>query len=166
MLSEKFNTNKANSRTTNLFDLSELTRREYIRGLLFAIMTSRPTTSTWAPDSSDDDDENDTSRLLNNGRNPSYQTMKQEDYIREHEQGLDKLGEAIKRQKNMANELNTEVELHNEIIDGIDTGLTSTSDNLRKNTRNIRLISTKSSTFFLWLVIVALAGVIVVLAIW
>lgn len=125
---------------------------------------SRPTTSTWAPDSSDD--ENDTSRLLNNQQGTSYQTMKQEDYIREHEQGLNKLGEAIKRQKNMANDLNTEVELHNEIIDGIDTGLTATSDNLRKNTRNIKLITRKSSTFFLWFVIVALAAVIVVLAIW
>lgn len=130
-------------------------------------MSNRPTSSKWAPDSSDDEGEaGDTSKLLGHNRSPSYQAMKQEDYLREHEEGLNKLGEAIKRQKNMAQDLNTEVELHHEIIDGIDTGLVATSDNLRKNTRNIQLITKTSSLCFLWFLIAALAACIVILAVW
>ena len=64
----------------------------------------------------------------------------------------------------MASELATEVDVHNEIIDDIDSGLSRTGDNLRKNTRNIKLVLKKSSTFFLWILIVILALVIVALA--
>lgn len=77
---------------------------------------------------------------------------------------MDKLGQAIKRQKYMANEIATEVEVHNEIIDHIDEGLSRTDANIRKNTRNIKLVLKKSSTFYLWLLIVILAIVIVILA--
>lgn len=119
-------------------------------------MPTRPSTSTWADDLSDEADESDNTRLLGN-RVASYQAT--------HEEGLNKLGEAIKRQKYVATELATEVELHNEILEDIDTGLTSTNENLRKNTRNINLVSKGASTFYLWFIIVALAIVIVSLAI-
>ena len=85
--------------------------------------------------------------------------------MKDHEEGLDRLGEAIKRQKYMAGEIATEVDIQNEIIDNIDDGLARTNENIRKNTRNINLVSKKSSTFYLWLLIVLLAIVIVALAI-
>lgn len=122
-------------------------------------MSVRPSSSAWAELSDDDD----TSKLLDN-KTPTYQAI-QDQSIRDHEEGLGKLGEAIKRQKYMANELATEVDLHNEILDGIDTGLTRTNENLRKNTRNIKLVTQKSSTCLLWILIVILAAVIIVLAI-
>lgn len=122
---------------------------------------ARPLTSPWGGDSSED--ETDESRLLN-GTNRNYQSTQQQ-YIREHTEGLDRLGEAIKRQKQMANEIGNEVEIHNEILDNIDDGLTNTDSNIRKNTRNIRLVMKKSSTFYLWLMIVILAFVIGGLAI-
>jgi uncharacterized membrane protein len=123
---------------------------------------ARPTKSAWIVDSSED--ESDEGQPLNPGAQKSYRATERQ-YIREHEEGLNKLGEAIKRQKYMANEIATEVDVHNEILEDIDDGLTRTDANLRKNTRNIRLIMKKSSTFFLWLLIVILAVVIGVLAI-
>lgn len=127
-------------------------------------MAFRTSASGWADDYSDDSDYEDTSRLLDNKNIGSYQATEQK-AIEDHERGLNKLGEAIKRQKYMANEMATEVELHNEVLDGIDAGLTNTNENLRKNTRNIRLISKKSSTFYLWFLIVILGFVIIALAI-
>lgn len=127
-------------------------------------MAFRTSASGWADDYSDDSDYEDTSRLLDNKNIGSYQATEQK-AIEDHERGLNKLGEVIKRQKYMANEMATEVELHNEVLDGIDAGLTNTNENLRKNTRNIRLISKKSSTFYLWFLIVILGFVIIALAI-
>lgn len=119
--------------------------------------------SNWADNSSEEVDGPDTSRLLS-GSVGGYQAT-EERVMLDHEEGLDKLGQVIKRQKYMAGELATEVELHNEILDGIDAGMTNTNENLQKNTRNVRLISKKSSSFFLWFLIVVLALVIVALAI-
>lgn len=116
--------------------------------------------SPWGDDLSDD--ELDEARLLN-GQTRGYQST--EDVIREHEEGLDKLGRAIKTQRHMADEIATEVDVHNEILDNIDEGLTKTDVNIRKNTRNIRLVLKKSSTFYLWLLIVLLAIAIAALAI-
>lgn len=126
-------------------------------------MLPKPSSSAWADDFSDELDEADTSRLLDKG--VSSYSATPTTTLRDHEEGLDKLGEAIKRQKYMASELATEVDLHNEILDDIDTGLSETNENLQKNTRNIRLVSKKSSTAFLWFLIVILAVVILILAI-
>lgn len=114
-------------------------------------------------ESSDDSDSQDTSRLITN-RSKTYQTITHES-TRDHERNLDVLGETIKRQKHMASELANEVDLHNEILDGIDSGLANTEDNIRKSTRNIKLVTKKSSNTFLWFLIVLLAIVIVILAI-
>lgn len=116
----------------------------------------------WRYDS--DDSEDDERRKLIGGPEQNYQTLERQ-AIRDHEAGLNKLGEAIKRQKYIATEIATEVEVHNEILDDIDVGLTKTGDNLRKNVRNINLVSRKSSTCGLWMIIVILGAIIVVLAI-
>jgi len=121
---------------------------------------ARPTRTQWGNDFNDE--ESDRRRLLDEPHS-SYQSAQRQ--IREHEEGLDRLGEAIKRQKYMANELATEVEVHNEILDDIDQGLGRTNENLRKNTRNINVVMRKSGTCFLWSLILILAIVIAVLAI-
>lgn len=124
-------------------------------------MTSQPSASGWSDRRGREYD--DQTRLLND-RSPDYQAT-QEQYIRDHEEGLEKLGEAIKRQKYMANEIAAEVDVQNEIIDQIDDGMLRQGENIRKNTRNIRLVTKKSSTLFLWFLIVILAIAIVLLAI-
>lgn len=126
-------------------------------------MSQRPTSSAWADNFSDDFDSADTSRLLKDPVSGYHTTQQQP--IRDHEAGLDRLGEALKRQKYMANGLATEVDLHNEILDDIDGGLTTTMVNLQKNTRNINLVTRKSSTCLLWSLIVILAIVILTLAV-
>lgn len=118
-------------------------------------------TSPWGDDLSED--ESDEARLLKGDRT-NYRTI-EDQYLREHEEGLEKLGEAIRRQKYIAGEIGNEVEIQNEILENIDDGLVKTDNNIRKNTRNIRLVSKKSSTFYLWLIIVILAIVIAGLAI-
>lgn len=120
------------------------------------------TSPVWRYDS--DDSEDDDRRKLIGEPNQDYLTLERQ-AIRDHEAGLDKLGEAIKRQKYIAGEIATEVEVHNEILDDIDVGLTKTGDNLRKNVRNINIITKKSSTCGLWLMIVILAAIILALAI-
>ena len=117
--------------------------------------------SPWGDDLSDD--ESDEARLL--GRpNRNYQAT-QEQLVREHEEGLDNLGRTIKNQRYMADEIATEVEVHNEILENIDDGLSKVDANIKKNTRNIRLVTKKSSTFYLWFLIIILAIAIAVLAI-
>lgn len=122
-------------------------------------MATRPSASGWVDNLSDDYDESDTTGLLNEQKN-NYQAIQQQ-YIREHQEGLNKLGEAIKRQKYVASEIATEVDVQNEILDNINGDFSNVNENLRKNTRNIRLITKKSSTFFLWCLIVILALIIV-----
>lgn len=126
------------------------------------MMANNPRTSVWANEFSDEDDA-DTSRLIDKNGTNQYQSIQRT--IQDHEEGLNKLGEAIKRQKYVATELATEVDLQNEILEDIDTGLTRTDDNLQKNTRNIKLVLKKSSTCGLWVLIVILAAVITGLAI-
>lgn len=121
-------------------------------------MSYQPLRSNWGE--SDDSDTGETNSPLVGGK--QHSTYKA---IEEHERGLDRLGEAIKRQKNAANSLATEVDVHNEILDDIDQGLLATNENLMKNTRNIKLLMRKNSTFFLWLIIILLGIVIVLLAI-
>lgn len=120
-------------------------------------MSNRPAYSGWADDPSDEDD--DSARLL---KDPvrTYEAT-----VRDHERNLDQLGQGVKRLKHVANEIAVEVDIHNEILDDIDTGLANTNENLRKNTRNIKLVTQKSSTCCLWFIIVILAAVIVLLAI-
>ena len=123
---------------------------------------SRRMNSPWGDNVSED--ESDEARLLNGRDRVDYRSI-EDQYLREHEEGLEKLGEAIRRQKYIAGEIGTEVEVQNEILDNIDTGLTKTNDSVRKSTRNIKLVSRKSSTFYLWIIIVILAVVIAALAI-
>lgn len=124
-------------------------------------MAPKPGNSAWADDLSDEVQPSDTDRLL---RSPveSYQST-QERLMKDHEEGLGLLGEAIKRQKYMAGELANEVDLHNEIIEDIDAGVSRTAENIQKNTRNIKLVTRKSDTCFLWSIIVILAIVIMTL---
>lgn len=122
-------------------------------------MSNRINITSWASDSSDDSEPNDGTSLLRNKQSSTYQA------IEDHRQGLEKLDEAVKRQKTAAHSLATEVDLHNEILDDIDTGLAATNIHLRKNTRNIKLVSKKASTLCLWTIIVLLAVVIIILAV-
>lgn len=126
------------------------------------------TARTWVDSSDDEDIDSDTRTLLSHenriGKNQSYQALERR-AVNDHNDGLDRLGEAIKRQKYMVNELATEVDLHHEILDDIDNGVSNTNENIRKSTRNIKLLSRKSSTCFLGFIIILLDVVIVTLAI-
>lgn len=112
----------------------------------------------WGEISSDEDD--DRAKLLQD--HGSVQTYSA---IEAHESGLERLGEALRRQKDAANSLATEVDIHNEILDDIDSGVDNTNVQLQKNTRNIKLVTKKASTCLLWIIILLLGVVIVTLAI-
>lgn len=117
--------------------------------------------SPWVEDFSDE--ESDEIQLLNEKIKNHQSTEKQ--YLREHEKGLDKLGQAIKRQRYMANEIAIEVEVHNEILDDMDQGLTKTDQTILKNARNIQRVLRKSSTSYLWFFMILLAIANILLAI-
>lgn len=119
--------------------------------------------SKWADDFSDDESVSDRARLVR----PQVQKYGStpEQTVQEHEQGLERLGQAVKRQKYMAEELATEVELHNEILEDIDSGVTNAQANIQKSTRNINLILKNSGTCYLWTLILVLGAAIIALAI-
>lgn len=121
-------------------------------------------TVSWGDDLSDELDSvntADTSRLLE----PENFRQTQERLIAAQNQGLDRLTEAVKRQKMMAHGIATEVDVHNELLDEIDDGMTNTNLNLRRNTNNIKLLSRRSGTCFYWTLIILLMIVIITLSI-
>lgn len=125
--------------------------------------SSRPSASAWADQSSDEFDTQDTSHLVNSDiyAHQIYQNRA----LQDQEDGIERLTRAATRQKTMAHEIGSEVDLHNEILDEIDTGVTQQDANLRKNTRNINVIERQSGTCFFWIIIILLGAVILTLAI-
>lgn len=125
---------------------------------------NRPSGSRWANRTNivDNLDSQDTSALVNNDllENQAFQDRALLDF----DQGIERLTQAAMRQKRMAIDLENEVDLHNEILDDIDTEVGRTDAHLRKNTRNINAIQRQSGTCLYWLIVLLLAGVILTLA--
>ncbi|KAH9400761.1 Syntaxin-8 [Tyrophagus putrescentiae] len=66
--------------------------------------------------------------------------------LQAQDEGLDTLGNIITRQKYLAQGINTEIDLHNEILEDIGEAITDTDDRVTRNTRNIQVVSNKAST--------------------
>lgn len=84
--------------------------------------------------------------------------------LQAQDEGLDTLGNIITRQKYLAQGINTEIDLHNEILEDIGEAITDTDDRVTRNTRNIQVVSNKASTCGYWTVIVLLLIAIIVVA--
>ncbi|XP_076305458.1 syntaxin-8-like isoform X2 [Tachypleus tridentatus] len=80
----------------------------------------------------------------------------QQQVLREQDRGLEGLSNIITRQKQMAHHIGEELDLHNEIIDGIVDHTDTTKERLCKETRHIAIVDRKSNTCGYWVIIVIL----------
>lgn len=82
--------------------------------------------------------------------------------LEQQDQGLDTLYSVVVRQKQMAQNIGDELDLHNEIIDDIIDHADRTGDRLIRETKNVTVVNRKSNTCIYWTIIVLLFIAIVV----
>lgn len=85
--------------------------------------------------------------------------------IEEQDKGLDTIYNVVVRQKQMAQNIGQELDLHNEIIDDIVDHAGNTRERLIKETRHVAIVDRKSGTCGYWLVIAFLFVAIIVVAV-
>ena len=89
--------------------------------------------------------------------------VKRDQVLDEQDRGLDALHDVIVRQKNLAQNIQTEVVAHNDIIGDIDNGIERTTNRLVTTTQNVRSVSQRDGVCRYWIAIVLLTIVIVVI---
>ncbi|XP_073975036.1 syntaxin 8 [Rhodnius prolixus] len=96
--------------------------------------------------------------LLGDEENVSVSNLQeqQRQLLADQERGLENFSDIISKQKNMALAINTEIDLHNEILDDIGTRMDSTNVNINQETSRVRLISNRDNTCGYWIVILIL----------
>ena len=92
----------------------------------------------------------------------TYRQLK-EDALADQDKGLDLLHEVIVRNKNIAQNIQSEVQTHNDIIDDIDEGLERTTQRLITTTRTVETVSQRDKVWKYWLAIFFLLVVIIVI---
>lgn len=83
--------------------------------------------------------------------------------LADQDRGLDALHDVIIRQKHLAENIQTEVVTHNDLIDDIEDGLERTNERLLTTTRTVGLVSRQDSVWRYWLVIFLLTIVIIII---
>lgn len=91
--------------------------------------------------------------------------QKQQQAIKEQDQGLEGLSRIISRQKQMAIGIGDELDVHNEILDDINEHVDSTHSRLIRETRNVATVTRKSATCVYWIIVVLLLIAIIVVAV-
>jgi hypothetical protein len=89
--------------------------------------------------------------------------INREGEIAAQDRGLDSLHEAIVRQKRVAEVINSEVAVQNELIDDIGRGMDETRQRLITTTESVRGVGRRHRTCCYWAVIFALLVVIVII---
>ncbi|CAD7081809.1 unnamed protein product [Hermetia illucens] len=84
--------------------------------------------------------------------------------IEDQDRGLETLSHSIARQKQLASQLNGEVEQQNDIIDTLADSMENTNTRVSSETRNVGLVSRQDKTWGYWTVIVILFIAICIVA--
>eukprot|EP00088_Acartia_fossae_P070342 TRINITY_DN9396_c0_g1_i1.p1 TRINITY_DN9396_c0_g1~~TRINITY_DN9396_c0_g1_i1.p1 ORF type:complete len:253 (-),score=41.14 TRINITY_DN9396_c0_g1_i1:93-851(-) len=90
---------------------------------------------------------------------------RREEALADQDAGLDALHSVILRQKNMAQQIGTEIHQQNDIIDEIDDRLDNTTQRLLDNTARVRTVGRKDTTCAYWVIIIILLIAIIVVAV-
>ncbi|XP_022909509.1 syntaxin-8 [Onthophagus taurus] len=80
----------------------------------------------------------------------------QKTMLEEQNKGLENLSNILARQKNIANTISTEVDLHHDIIEDLGSHIDRTDVRLGTETRNVAAVDRKDNTCVYWVVIVLL----------
>lgn len=92
--------------------------------------------------------------------------LSQEEILRTQDHGLDSLHDVILRQKRLAQTIGDEVELQNDLIDGVGDSMDQTRQRLLDTTRSVEVVGRRDSgTWKYWLVIVILLVIIIVIVV-
>lgn len=95
----------------------------------------------------------------------SNQLLSQHDrIIADQDRGLETLSHIVRNQKRIATSIGNEVERQNEMIDSMGDKMENMNERLIKSTRNIKIVSRKSATCGIWLIIFFLLIAIIVIA--
>ena len=86
----------------------------------------------------------------------------QDRLLADQEEGLDMLGDIIRRQKGMGQNIFNEVTQQNDLIDDIDDRVENVNQRLLDTTSNVRVVDKKDRTCGYWVVILLLAIAIIV----
>jgi syntaxin 8 len=110
------------------------------------------------------DDDEDEAILANNAPIETIQAEKEQILV-EQDRGLDNLAKAISRQKHIAIRIGSEIEDQNTIIDDIANQMDHTANRVNRETRHVDEVTSKDSTWSLWLIILSLFVAIIVVGI-
>ncbi|XP_018573230.1 syntaxin-8 [Anoplophora glabripennis] len=116
-----------------------------------------PSTSEWA--SSGDE------RVNNTFSSVTDLKTNQKKMLEEQERGLENLSDVISRQKNIAHTISSEVDFHNEILDGLGNQMEQTNERVRTETRHIDVVGNTDKTCIYWVVIILLFISIIAVAV-
>lgn len=76
--------------------------------------------------------------------------------LEEQERGLENLSEIIARQKNIAQNISSEVDIQNDIIDDLGDHIDRTDVRIRGETQHIGVVDRKDKTCIYWVIIILL----------
>jgi len=106
---------------------------------------------------------NESESLIQPASSEATYRQYKEDALADQDRGLDLLHEVIVRNKNIAQNIQSEVQTHNDIIDDIDEGLERTTQRLITTTRTVETVSQRDKVWKYWLAIFFLLIVIIVI---
>ncbi|CAF0950355.1 unnamed protein product [Brachionus calyciflorus] len=91
-------------------------------------------------------------------------TAQHDRIILEQDRGLETLSHVIQNQKRIASTIGNEVDRQNELIESMGDKMDNLNERLIKETKSTRLISRKSGTCGLWMLVVMLLIIIIIIA--
>ncbi|CAM9312869.1 unnamed protein product [Lampetra planeri] len=100
------------------------------------------------------------------GRSFTDLRQQQKSIIQEQDAGLEVLSSIIARQKQMGHAIGNELETQNEIIDDLTNLVEDTDGRIRRTTKSVSVVQTKSANCGMLVVIVLLLIAIIVVAVW
>lgn len=100
------------------------------------------------------------------GRSFADLRQQQKSIIQEQDAGLEVLSSIIARQKQMGHAIGNELETQNEIIDDLTNLVEDTDGRIRRTTKSVSVVQTKSANCGMLVVIVLLLIAIIVVAVW
>ncbi|CAH0388029.1 unnamed protein product [Bemisia tabaci] len=114
----------------------------------------------------DDDDDRPNRPLLAQSSEWTIDDLRaqQRRIVEVQDEGLENLSKVISRQKEIVVSINSEVDLHNEVIDDIAVKMDRATSSSHRETEQIGVILRKDSTWGYWLIILTLFFAIVVVA--
>lgn len=104
--------------------------------------------------------ETETTKDMDNAQLLQYQ----KDQMSDQDQTLDILSQSVSKQKEIAVTINTELDVHNRLLDDLDSKVGKTQAGIERENRHIKKVSESAKVGCMWVIIVVLIIIIIVFA--